>query len=159
MTKNGNFSYRIFKIAIVAIILSSSVSFADPTVEEWQDLTDEALKHYQYGNNKEAVAVAKEAVKIAEEIFGPDDLRVAGSMDNLATYLAATGRIEEADRLYRKVLSMLEKKLPSDDSYLAIFMDYLALFYEKIGDGKYANELRAHATKIRLKKNEKNIPG
>ena len=142
---------RICKIAVAAIILSCSVSFAAPTEKEWQSLTDEALDHYQYGNNKEAVAVAREAVKMAEELFGPDDLKVVGSVDNLATYLSATGNTEEADRLYRRALSMLQKKLPPDDSYLAIFMDYLAIFYDRIGNTGYANELRARANKIRLK--------
>lgn len=142
---------RIFKIAIAAAVLSCSVSFAAPTEKEWQNLTDEALDLYHYGNNKEAVAVAEEAVKVAEELFGPDDLRVAGSIDNLATYLSAAGNTKEADRLYRKILSMLQKKLPPDDGYLAIFMDYLAIFYDRIGNTGYAKELRASANKIRLK--------
>ncbi|MFH1189683.1 MAG: tetratricopeptide repeat protein [Candidatus Omnitrophota bacterium] len=148
---------RIFVMAIMVSVLSCQAAPAVSTEEEWQSLTDEALDHYQYGNNKEAVIVAKDAVKMAEELFGPDDLRVAGSIDNLATYLAATGRTEEADRLYRRALAMLEKKLSPDDSYLAIFMDYLAVFYGKIGNDGYAKELREHAKKIRLEGYEKSI--
>ena len=142
---------RIFKAVIVLIMLSCSVSFAAPTEEEWQSLTDEALDLYHYGNNKEAVRVARETVKMAEELFGPDDLRVAGSIDSLATYLAAAGNTKEADRLYREALSMLQKKLPPYDGYLAIFMDYLAVFYDKIGNYEYAKELRAKANRIRLR--------
>ena len=142
---------RIFKIAAAVIILSSSVCFAVSTEEDWQRLTDEALDLYHYGNNKEAVSVAREALKAAEEVFGPDDLKVVGSVDNLATYLAATGNTKEADRLYQRALSMLRKKLPPGDSYLAIFMDYLALFYDKIGKNVYAKELREKANAIRVK--------
>lgn len=143
---------RIFKIAAVIIILSSSASFAMPTEKDWQRLTDEALDLYHYGNNKEAVSVAKEALKVAEEIFDPDDLKVAGSVDNLATYLADAGNTKEADKLYQRALSILRKKLPPDDRYLAIFMDYLAVFYDKIGKSEYAKELREEARAIRLKK-------
>jgi len=142
---------RMFKILAAVIILSASACFAISTEEDWQRLTDEALDLYHYGNNKEAVNVAREALKAAEEIFGPDDLKVAGSVDNLATYLAAAGNIKEADRLYRRALSMLQKKLPPDDRYLAIFMDYLALFYDEIGKSGYAKELRERANAIRVK--------
>jgi tetratricopeptide (TPR) repeat protein len=143
---------RIFKIAAVAMILSSSVCLAAPTEKDWQCLTDEALDLYHYGNNREAVGAAREALKMGEELFGPDDLKVAGSIDNLATYLAAAGNTKEADRLYQRALSILRKKLPPDDQYLAIFMDYLALFYDKIGKNGYAKELRERAEAIRLKK-------
>ena len=142
---------RIFKVAAAVIILSSSVCFAVSTEEDWQRLTDEALDLYHYGSNKEAVGVAREALKAAEEVFGPDDLKVVGSVDNLATYLAATGNTKEADRLYQRALLMLQKKLPPGDSYLAIFMDYLALFYDKIGKNGYAKELREKANAIRVK--------
>ncbi len=151
MTKNGMPVKRIFKIVITAVVLSCSVSFAALTEKEWQNLTDEALDHYHYGNNREAVAAAREAVKVAEELFGPDDLRVASSIDSLATYLAATGNTKEADRLYQRALSILQNKLPPDDSYLVIFMDYLAVFYDKIGNAARAEELRARANKIRRK--------
>lgn len=142
----------IFKITAIVMILSSSVCFAAPTEEDWQRLTDEALDLYHYGNNKEAVGVAREALKIAEEIFGPDDLKVAGSVDNLAAYLDTAGNTREADQLYQRALSILRKKLPPDDPYLAIFMDYLALFYDKIGKNGYAKELRDRAEIIRRKK-------
>ena len=127
-------------------------SIAQPSEKEWQRLTDEALDHYYYGHNKEAVAVGREALKEAEALFGPDDLKVVGSADSLATYLVATGNIEEADGLYQRSLSILQKKLPADDRYLAIFMDYLALFYDKIGKNDYASQLRQRSEAIRFKK-------
>ncbi|MCM8760531.1 MAG: tetratricopeptide repeat protein [Candidatus Omnitrophica bacterium] len=136
---------------IVSIAAFSSLS-SEPTFEEWQSLTDEALDHYYYHRYKEAVEVAREALKVAIELFGPEDLKVVGSLDNLASYLAATGEYEEADELYQRAFSILQKKLPADDGYLAIFMDYLAIFYEKIGRVEYAEELRSRARSIRLKK-------
>ncbi|MCX5677816.1 MAG: tetratricopeptide repeat protein [Candidatus Omnitrophica bacterium] len=142
----------IFKIAAVVMILSFSVCLAASTEEDWQRLTDEALDLYYYGNYKEAVGVAREALKTGEELFGPDDLKVAGSVDNLATYMAAAGNTKEADRLYQRALSILREKLPPNDQYLAIFMDYLAIFYDKIGKNGYAKELRERAKAIRLKK-------
>ena len=143
---------RIITIITVMITLLAPVSVAQPSEKEWQRLTDEALDHYYYGRNEKAVVVARQALKEAEELFGPDDLKVVGAVDNLASYLAATGQTEEADRLYQRAFSMLEKKLPPDDHYLAIFMDYLALFYDKIDKKEYANQLRDRAKAIRFKK-------
>ena len=141
----------ILSIVLGALIVVSAV-FAFTTESEWQGLTDEALDHYYHGRNKEAVGTARKALRSAEELFDSDDLKMVGSIDDLATYLAATGNTEEADQLYQRALSILEKSLPSDDHYLAIFMDYLALFYDKNGKNEYANELRARAKAIRLKK-------
>lgn len=143
---------RILILITIAVVLAVSIAMSAPTEESWQRLTDTALDHYYYGRKAEAVAVAREALKEAEELFGPDDLKVVGSVDNLASYLAAMGQTEEADKLYQRAFAMLQKKLPPDDHYLAIFMDYLALFYDKIGKKEYAAELCERAKKIRLKK-------
>jgi len=133
----------------IAFITTTAPVFS--TEKEWQSLTDEALDYYYRGKNKEAVDTARKALDVGEKTFGPDDLKVVGSVDNLASYLAATGNTEEADRLYRRALSMLRKKLSSNDHYLAIFMDYIALFYDKTGNNGYAKELREQAEAIRLK--------
>ena len=142
---------RIITIITVMITLLAPVSVAQPSEKEWQRLTNEALDHYYYGRNKEAVSVAREALKEAEALFGPDDLKVVGAADDLATYLVSTGNIEEAEALYQRALAILQKKLPPDDRYLAIFMDYLALFYDKIGKNDYAAQLRQQAKAIRGK--------
>jgi tetratricopeptide (TPR) repeat protein len=141
---------RAIKIAIIAVVISSSSCFAAPTEKDWRSTTNEALDHYYYGRKKEAVEVARKALKQAEELFGPDDLKTVGSVDDLATYLTATGSTKEADKLYQRALSILEKKLSPADRYLAIFMDYLALFYDKIGKNEYAKQLRGRAKAIRL---------
>lgn len=145
---------RLLALIIIAIGLSTSVSVAVPSEEEWQSLTDEALDHYYYGRYDEAVVVAREALKEAETLFGPEDLKVVGAVDNLASYLVATGNTSEADVLYQRAFAILRKRLPPDDRYLAIFMDYLALFYDKIGKKEYAAQLREEAKSIRFKKSD-----
>lgn len=135
-------------------MLSAPLSIAQPSEKEWQRLTSEALDHYYYGRNKEAVVVARQALKEAEALFGQDDLKVVGAVDDLATYLVATGNVDEAENLYQRAFTILQKKLPPDDRYLAIFMDYLALFYDKIGKNDYASQLRGRAKAIRFKKQD-----
>lgn len=143
---------KIPGVLLAALLIASSACLAAPTEAEWQALTDEALDHYYYGRSKEAIEVAREALATGLELFGPEDLKVVGSYDNLASYLAAAGENKEADELYQKAFAILQKKLPPDDHYLAIFMDYLAIFYDKIGRTAYATELRDRAKAIRLKK-------
>ena len=145
---------KIAGILCMTIVVLSSVCVAVPTEDQWDKLTDEALDHYYYGRKAEAIAVARKAVEAGLELFGPDDLKIVGSYDNLASYLAAAGENAEADEYYQKAFAVLQKKLPPDDHYLAIFMDYLAIFYDRIGKTDYANELRSRAKAIRFKKPE-----
>ena len=49
-----------------------SVASAAMTEAEWQRLTDEALDHYYYGRNAQAVTGAREALKAAR---GPGNFR------------------------------------------------------------------------------------
>ena len=142
---------KILALAGVAAVIAVSL-FADQ--KGWERLTDEAIDNYQAGRHDEAIRIARLALAEGERTFGPEDLKIVGSLDNLATYLARIDKYDEADKLYRRALSILEAKLPSDDRYLAIFMDYLAVFYEKTGSVEYANELRARAKAIRFKKRE-----
>jgi len=46
----------------------------------------------------------------------------------------------------------MEKKLPPDDHYLAIFKDYVSEFYARIGKKDRARELKEDAKAIRAGK-------
>ncbi len=50
----------------------------------WEDLNKKSVELFQKGLHSEAVAAAKEALKVAEESFGSEDARVATSLNNLA---------------------------------------------------------------------------
>ena len=146
------------KFFIIVLLLLALVSPAYPQERLWDDLQEQAITFYQRKQHYNAVATQAKALKVAIETFGPDDLKVAESMDNLAIYNQALGNYAESEKLYEKALSIMEKKLPLNDHYLAIFMDYVASFYKKIGKNDKARELHERVNKIRGY-NEKSLPG
>jgi len=63
--------------------------------------------------------VAKEALKVAENTFGPDHPRVATSLNNLGEVYGAQGRYAEAEPLYKRALAILEEALGSEHPEVA----------------------------------------
>lgn len=131
----------------LCVFLGTHLSWAGE--KEWLGLTDKAIENYRIGNYNAAVAQARLALKEGEATYGADDLKIVGSIDDLATYLVAVGQTSEAEALYQRALSILEKRLPPGDSYLAIFMTYLAGCYDKLGKPEEAEKLRQRASAVR----------
>lgn len=144
---------RTLSVLLLVSFVFLAICSARAGEDEWMAITDKGYELYKIGKYDEAIAAARDALKMGEELFGADDLRVVGSIDDLASYLSKAGRDDEAEPLYRRALAILEKRLPPDDSYLAIFMDYFALFLDKVGKKEEADGLRARAKEIRFGKN------
>lgn len=132
---------------LLSLSIASSAAFAQEKL--WDDLQEEAITLYQQKKHEEAVATQMKAFEIAKKTFGEESLNAAESMDNLAIYYQALGKNDEAEKMYEAALAIMEKKLPPDDSYLAIFMEYVADFYNKIGKKDREASLRARARSIR----------
>ncbi len=62
---------------------------------------------YQQGNYAEAVKQIKAALSLAEA-FGPDDPRLALTLNNLAFLYATQGKYAEAEPLYQRALAIFE---------------------------------------------------
>lgn len=58
----------------------------------------------------EAIAAAREAIRVYSALFGETDIRVLNDQANLAARLNAIGKTGEAEKLYRSVLSTYEAK-------------------------------------------------
>jgi len=117
----------------------------------WLEMTDDAVTLYTQHRHKEAIALARQALDLAEKTFGPEHPNVAESLDNLATYLHTQGEDKEAEVLYQRALSIVEKNFGPESEYLAIFLNYLADFYNDIGRTEKATGLQKRAQEIRLK--------
>lgn len=149
----------VWVLFLAAAFLFSSVflSLADENAEKaWDDLQEQAITYYQSKEHQKAVDAQAEALKLAEKTFGPEDLRVAESLDNLAIYSQGIGDYAGAEKLYERAMAIMEKKLSPTDHYLAIFTDYVAEFYGRIGKKDKEKELRSRAKAIRARENEKN---
>lgn len=142
---------RTIPCIIAGALIAFCVLPAGADEKIWIELQDRAIDLYQAKQYDEAVATATKALAEAEATFGPEHNNVAESLDNLAIYEQALGRNDIAEDHYLRALAILEKNLPPDDHYLAIFMNYVADFYQKIGKPERAAELRARAKAIRAK--------
>ena len=143
---------KFFGIFIFVILITAFISPALCQEKLWNDLQEKAITLYQQKQHEEAVETEEKALMVAEETFGPNDLKVAESLDNLAIYYQALDNYKEAEGLYRRALAIMEKNLSPYDHYLAIFMDYLSDFYAKVGNNIEAERLRNRAKAIRGKK-------
>ena len=96
--KNG-----LTTLIAIAALLSAPSGCAQGAGTEWDILNDEVQELYRTGQYARAVVVGKKALKVAEEIVGPDHPDVATSLNNLALLYRATGQILEAQELERRL--------------------------------------------------------
>ena len=127
-------------IAIAALLSAPSV-FAEGAGIEWDILNDEVKELYRTGEYARAVVVGKKALKVAEEIVGPDHASVATSLNNLALLYDTQGEYAAAEPLYKGALSIAEKALGPDHPSVATFLNNLAALYRATGQILEAQEL------------------
>ena len=129
----------------------------EQTVEEtiWGQHSLEGVRALEHGNYVEAEDWFKSAL-IEAEWFGPEDLRLATSLDNLAGLYVKQGRYAEAEPLHKRALAIYEKTLGPDHPQVAQTLENYAALLHKIERSGEAttNELRAKA--IRAKHAEQN---
>ena len=77
---------------------------------EWESYITAAQQAYQQADYAEAEKQLEAALKEAEA-FGPDDVRLATSLNNLALLYKAQGRYAEAEPLYKRALAINEKAI------------------------------------------------
>ena len=67
----------------------------------------------------EAESLARRALELAEEAFGPEHAETGLALNNLGAYLRGRGRLEEAERLMRKALRVRERTVGTDSPLTA----------------------------------------
>ncbi len=101
----------------------------------WETYMAAATKAYQQGNYPEAEKQLEAAVKEAEG-FGPQDPRLATSLNNLAEVYRLEGRYGKAESLLKRGLAIREKALGPEHPDVAGSLNNLAALYDD--QGKYA---------------------
>jgi tetratricopeptide (TPR) repeat protein len=96
-----------FTLASTNITLS-----ADDTL--WKTWRDSGIQAWQEGRLGIAEQLLVAAMEQAEK-FGPEDLRVADTANDLAVVYATAGKILEAELLFRRSLAIGEKRLGADN--------------------------------------------
>lgn len=86
------------------------LKLATPEEDRWRSRQSAALTALQQGRFTEAIAFSKTAVEEAEE-FGPDDVRLAESLNALVRAYVLTRNPDEGDLPARRSLAILERAL------------------------------------------------
>ncbi len=102
----------------------------------WEELNVRVRSLYQQGKYSEGIPAAQEALRVAEATFGPEQVNVATSLNNLAELYNAQGKYAQAEPLYKRSLAIVEKALGQDHPVVATSLNSLAELYR--AQGKYA---------------------
>ena len=109
-----------------------------------------ANEAYQQGNYAEAEkqwsAALQEAVK-----FGPEDPRLATSLNNLALLYNDQEKYAEAEPLYQRSLAIWEKALGPEHPSVALSLENYAALLREMGREDEAAKMEARAQAIRAK--------
>lgn len=113
----------------------------------WESYITAAQQAYQQAEYAEAEMQLEAALKEAEA-FGPDDVRLAASLNNLALLYEARARDAEAEPFYKRSLAIDEKALGPEHPDVATSLNNLALIYDAQGRYGEAEPLYKRALAI-----------
>jgi tetratricopeptide (TPR) repeat protein len=101
-----------------------------------------------FGNFAEAEPLIRRALAVDERSFGPNHPNVATCLNNLATLLYETNRLEEAEPLYRRALAIDEQSFGATDSRVATCLNNLAQLIQATDRPEEAESLYRRALAI-----------
>ena len=136
---------KIIFTMVLVLSFSSSV-YAQEVL--WEKLNNKAKTLFKQKRYPDALSVAEEALKVAEDTFGPDHPKVAISLNYIAELYVMKGTYAEIEPLYKRALEINEKALGSDNPDVAISLNNLAELYYNQGRYKEAEPLYRQALKI-----------
>ena len=115
----------------------------------WQDRLDSGKKAFEKGDYAEAQKQFLAALQEAEA-FGPQALRLAAALNNLAALYHAQGKYAEAKPLYRQALTILEESLGPEHPLVArLLNNYAALLRQTNREAEAAKlEVRSEAIRV-----------
>ncbi|MDV2502366.1 MAG: MFS transporter [bacterium] len=129
------FSVRALNIALITLLVLVGYFALTPTGRWWR-LSGKAYRLMQQGKYEKGVPVAEEALRIGEEVFGPDDYKMAISLNNLGEFYRYRGRYAEAEPLHKRALAIREKVKGEEHPKVAQSLNNLAMTY--LEQGRYA---------------------
>ena len=129
---------------------SQSSQRASPAeVAEESQLNASLVELYKAGKFDEALPVARRVLELREKMFGPEDPVVGMALSNLAELYRAKKQNDEAQRLYRRSLTILERDPAANSLSLINVLERLAdVAFEK-RDYKGSSALLARALAVK----------
>ena len=136
---------KVIFTMVLVLSFSSSVHSQEVLWEKLNSKADTLIKQKRY---PDALSVTEEALKVAEDTFGPDHPKVAISLNNIAELHIINGSYDEIEPLYKRALNISEKSLGPDHPDVAICLNNLAELFYNQGKYKEAEPLYIRALKI-----------
>jgi len=140
-------SFKIRVIFIIALVVSSSLSVYAQEVL-WEKLNGKSKTLFEQKRYPDALNAAKDALKVAEDTFGPDHPKVAISLNNIAELYVIKGTYAEIEPLYKRALEINEKTLGPDNPDVAISLNNLAELY--YNQGRYAEAVPLYERALKI---------
>jgi CHAT domain-containing protein len=134
--------YAVAKLTqcIAGLLVALAVVWSAPALAQLQEaaaLDAKVTALYNAGRYQEAIPLAQRSLAIAEKIFGPDNLKIANNIYNLAMLNDYQGNYADAEALYRRALAIYEKAHGPDHPDVADAIDNIALLYKE--QARYAD--------------------
>lgn len=134
---------RVMVGGLLWLALSGGVAAADDLSATYE----RGVKLYQQQRFAEAIPQFEKVVRLAEQIRGPEDPRLAVDLNNLGEAYRRAGRLPEAERTLERAIR-LDHKLGGETPALATSLNNLALVYRAEGRLQEAMPLHDRAITI-----------
>ncbi|MDH3669747.1 MAG: tetratricopeptide repeat protein [Gammaproteobacteria bacterium] len=115
-------------VSIAALCTLLFAGVAAGVGNTWDEDAQAGVQAYLHGDYAAAERHLLAALRTAEEM-GPEDPRLALSLNNLALVYHAQGRYDEAEPVYKRAISITERALGPDHPNLAASLGNLAELY------------------------------
>lgn len=113
-----------------------------------KSLLTDANKAKKKGNLEQAEALYLEALERLEAAAGPVHPRLAAVLLRLGDFYSKSIRFDDAERIYRRALSIYEHAFGADNLDVAIALQYLAEVLDAQGRHPESAEIRQRSKKI-----------
>ncbi len=104
--------------------------------------------YYSLGRFDEAESHVARSLDLRQQVYGPEDPRVAESLDRLGEMLRHNGNYEAAEARYRQGLALRRASLAPDDPRIALSLTHLSVQLRTIGEYEEAEAVQREATAI-----------
>lgn len=104
---------RSLWIFMLGAVLSFS-AYAEPSRSDWNDLNNQMLGYVHQGNAEQALAMAKKAKDVADQLFKNDAPMMSVSLTNLAGAYQMNKDYDKAEYYFKKSTDLLIQTFGGD---------------------------------------------
>jgi tetratricopeptide (TPR) repeat protein len=101
------------------------------------------------GDYARAESLLQRAIKLNEQLKGPEDISVVPPLNNLAALYYETGEYDKAEPLFQRAIRISERVKGAQHPDTATALNNLALLYDARNDFQHAEQLMQRALAIR----------